>query len=405
MLGCGPGLPGNETSGSAAATTHETDTTATGTSTAATPTTTSEPSGATTTASDSTDALATASSTGEPRPSPPACGHEMTAVVGPTVLHVEAADFDLDGRLDLAARVDDSVQLWFGDGTGTGFTPGPTRALKAFDAIHTGDFDGDGAPDLLQYEQAGDVSILLNTGGDLAPPIASPVGGLYYTFRVADVDADGDDDISHGGWHSDPAHVWTASMGVLTATHTLSVAACYATGSDWADFDGDGDLDFAVIGDCNAVLETPFVTVHLREGDGYLAVLEAAQAHAADTSVLEAGDYDGDGILDLVTQGGYPAEKFELHRGRGDATFAAREPFPVPHRTQVLRGVDLDADGRSDLLADSEAGVMLYRSEGAGFTPCLLAPGRFAEVADFDGDERLDVMIEDGGVLVLARQS
>ncbi len=404
MLGCGPGLPDNATAGNTAATINETDTAATSTSTAATPTTTSEPSGAATTAGDSTGALETASATGEPLPPPPACGYGMTAVVGPTVRHVDAADFDLDGRLDLAARTDDSVQLWFGDGTGTGFTPGPTHPLKTFGDVYTGDFDGDGAPDLLQYEEAGDVSIFLNTGGDLAPPITSPVGGLYYTFRVADVDADGDDDISHGGWHSDPAHVWTASLGVLTATHTLSVAACYATGSDWADFDADGDLDFAVIGDCNAVLETPFVTVHLREGDGYLAVPEAAQAHAADTSVLEAGDYDGDGTLDLVTQGGYPAEKFELHRGLGDATFAARESFPVPHLTQVLRGVDLDADGRSDLLADSEAGVTLYRSEGTGFTACPLAPGRFAEVADFDGDERLDVMIEDGGVVVLARQ-
>jgi hypothetical protein len=82
---------------------------------------------------------------------------------------------------------------------------------------------------------------------------ARPRPRLFYTFRVADADADGSDDISYGGWHGDPVHVWLSSAGTFSVAHQLSVSGCYATASDWADYDG--DLDIAVTGGCNGPLE------------------------------------------------------------------------------------------------------------------------------------------------------
>ncbi len=48
-------------------------------------------------------------------------------------------------------------------------------------------------------------------------------------------------------------YTWLSSAGTFSVAHQLSVSGCYATASDWADYDG--DLDIAVTGGCNGPLE------------------------------------------------------------------------------------------------------------------------------------------------------
>lgn len=330
------------------------------------------------------------------------CGFGLTPVQGLAAGPAVEGDFDGDGILDLALGLDGEVQLHRGAGDGLSFTTQGQAHSVGNALLAGGDFDGDGDRDVLAYQffPFEGVRVLSNVGGDLGPEIDTPMMSLFYTLSVSDVDADGDDDFAEGG--ALPVRVWHADQGTFSEAAQVSVSACYATASAWADFDGDGDLDFAVIGDCNGVLGLPFVTVHLREGGGYMEVLEAAQAESTDTFALVAGDFDGDGKVDIVTHGGRQQPAFELHRGDGDGTFAARVDFPVGPAVRVRRALDFDLDGLADVLADGE-GVELHHGTADGFVRCVVGPGSLLAAGDFDGDGALDLLLADGDEVQLAR--
>ena len=370
----------------------------TGTTAAASTSDTGDATTTTTTTSD-----ATSGTTGEGLPP---CGYDVQPVTGLVGEQLVARDFSLDGRLDIAAQpASGAVQLFHGDGTGLVFTPGDLQDVGAGGKMAGGDFDGDGTPDLVHYDFSftDEVGVQLNFNGLLSPLIPTSVQAIFYTARVADVDADGDSDFSYGGSHAEPVHVLLSDKGQFSDVHQLNVTACYATASTWADLDADGDLDFAVIGDCNQPIGMPYIAVHLRQGDTYLPIAEAGRTLSADTLVLEAGDFDGDGLVDLVTQGHRDVWAFERHLGLGTGKFAAREEFPLPPGTWIVRALDADGDGLRDLLTHGPDGVALQRSTGPAFTTCAVGPGQVVTVADFDGDAVLDVLLREGDNFSLAK--
>ena len=99
-----------------------------------------------------------------------------------------AADFDLDGDIDLAvaneaATTGDHVPVRWGDGTPDGYTVASAHAIDSSDlptAIAAGDVDGDGDPDLLVTDRdasdAYNVSLLENQAGEGGYPFASGQG-------------------------------------------------------------------------------------------------------------------------------------------------------------------------------------------------------------------------------------
>ncbi|MHB1846436.1 MAG: FG-GAP repeat domain-containing protein, partial [Deltaproteobacteria bacterium] len=82
---------------------------------------------------------------------------------------VVAADFDQDGRLDIAT-VDEgsggnggrSIAVLLGNGDGTLQAPLEYAVGGTPAALAVGDFNGDGKPDLAVTDSAGEVDILLN---------------------------------------------------------------------------------------------------------------------------------------------------------------------------------------------------------------------------------------------------
>src|SRR5262249_34816512 len=113
------------------------------------------------------------------------------------------------------------------------------------------------------------------------------------------------------------------------------------------------------------------------------------------------GDFDGDGILDLIySQHGTGAADTAFHHGNGDGTFADPVISPTAIRPEGMVGpVDFDFDGLLDVVAGSDQnGFAIKLGDGNGEfsrvrrfltgTRC-----RAIGIGDFDGDNILDVVV------------
>jgi hypothetical protein len=121
------------------------------------------------------------------------------------------------------------------------------------------------------------------------------------------------------------------------------------------------------------------------------------------TSVT-AGDFDSDGKLDLAV-GNVATPTISLFKGHGDATFGPEVALQAaPYGAVWLRAVDIDGDGKTDLVGLS-GGLSIYGGNGDGtFRPPLHYASASTPwdgaIADFDLDGRLDIAVgshEDGG--------
>src|SRR5439155_967543 len=107
------------------------------------------------------------------------------------------------------------------------------------------------------------------------------------------------------------------------------------------------------------------------------------------------GDYDNDGHLDVFAAGA-------LFHNKGDDTFS-RTSAISDSTSGAAFFADLDHDGDLDLFVAGR----LYRNNGDGsFTQQTIAPGAtHAVFGDFDGDPRIDLIVENNGTLTLYRGS
>jgi len=163
---------------------------------------------------------------------------------------VVIADMDGDGDNDVvAAGWNEPGHVWANDGTGT-FT-----AICEFDAtelhIHdaaAGDYEGDGDIDVF-FALAGGIccrNIWLNDGTGRLMYLAQDFGGApMQRMAAADANADGRLDLAFGGWGEPPRYtsVWLGGESGFTDSGLRIGGEGMSGGVEFADFDGDGDLD------------------------------------------------------------------------------------------------------------------------------------------------------------------
>ena len=281
-------------------------------------------------------------------------GKGMKSKTSNAPAQVVVADFNGDGIPDVASAnasfaLTSTMSVFLGKGTGrfqapVDYTTGPFTS-----GIVTGDFNGDGIPDIATMSQGtgsdGDVAVFLGNGDG--------------TFR-GPVDND---------------------LGIFPVAVTT------------ADFDGDGILDIAAVDYFSGA-----AYVALGNGDGSFKTPVPYQASSG-PYYITTGDLNRDGIPDLVVVNG-DASSISVLIGNGDGTFKKQQAYPTGFQPEFAAIADVNMDGKPDILVanygDPSVGVFLGKGNGK-FEAQVSYPvgGNDAgiAVADLDGDGIPDVAV------------
>src|SRR5512132_2788812 len=216
------------------------------------------------------------------------------AVDGPSMFWSAAADFNGDGRVDLAAP--------------------DNRALN----------------NLLGFSIA-----FGQPGGGYAAPVARSIGAYVRTLRAADLNHDGCADlvvVTLGGalvLPGSPDGTFGAPLGIPLPLVANDVA--------FADFNGDGQLDIVAPGDLG-------YAVALGLGNGTFS-RGRLFPEAIGSYWVVTGDFNGDGKQDFIGPGGIGSQTY---LGNGDGSFQAPF-FGGVVFTSAAAAADFNNDGNVDL--------------------------------------------------------
>jgi hypothetical protein len=187
--------------------------------------------------------------------------------------------------------------------------------------------------------------------------------------------------------------------GVATAQVSLDpgvnvVMGSQPSGAAFGDFDGDGDIDAATTVD-----GPDRVQVALNDGLGTYSLGPASLLGSSSSPQdVIAGDWDGDGLVDLAVAVRDPAGSVVIMRNLGGATFGVVQTVGVGDRPRGLDAADFDGDGDMDLAVVARDGntAHVLTNSGGSFTAATLAAGaepRKAAFGDFDADGDMDLAV------------
>ena len=170
------------------------------------------------------------------------------------------------------------------------------------------------------------------------------------------------------------------------------------------DFNGDGQVDLAIVG------SSGFVEVLLGSGDGTFGF--PIESVIDQSSSLAVADFNRDGILDLVAAGTDGTAVIAL--GNGDGTFGVPNKVALGVTTNWVTTGDFDGDGKYDIAAavtevnDLGAIALLFGQGDGKFRPPRQMglgadPPIFITNANLNFDDAPDLLVTTslGNVLIL----
>ncbi len=268
-------------------------------------------------------------------------------------------DVNGDDNLDLVANVGNQLRTYRGGGDGTFSAVTSVVQLPAgVLPVYLARIDGDTMSDLVATGPDGLVYTFLGmSAGTFGPPISTDARDAGWVTRGAvsgDFDGDGIVDLfllqTVTGTFSDRQILLRAqTSGTFVQTQTLSLGGQFSVPESGAagDFDGDGRLDLAVHRDVRGAM------VAYNSNSGFL---QNVFVPLTALRFLQAGDFDNDGRADLFASGvTYSA----VARSLGGQQFAAPQLYygANPFFTATGR---FDADMGTDVIGTQAGGLILF---------------------------------------------
>jgi len=374
--------------------------------------------------------------------------------INQSIKEIAYADLQNDNVLDLVIRTDDGFGYAFGIGDGT------------FDSLHIAtvtdygtnmviaDMDGDGIPDIVSNNAAGNIRIYANLlNGEInspivVPPTANQVGN---TYAIADIDNDNYPDIlfiSHDYPRSVRIFKNNGSLQFIEdPLNKITIGTTAPSNIEMIDIDDDNDLDLL----CTIDIGYAQVLQYSNDGTGSFTLTDnffySKEAFAI--SSVGVSDLNADGFDDLVVhykwdmtiffhnqENGYyhpkrlivPGEIREtceedynqdsyrdiavsgdnglyLFLGDGDRAFSTPLLTPTPYKLNGLENIDYNNDGFVDVMATVMGSTFIYLFQNSGSGEFILSDslwigyaGADIETADLDNDTYDDIIVAKDGL-------
>jgi hypothetical protein len=334
--------------------------------------------------------------------------------VSPT--SIVAADFNIDGKLDLAVATPNvhDVAVLLGNGNGTFGSPvhyalDDPNFVNNINKLASVDLNLDGYPDLvLDNLSSNHVTVLLNKGDGTFPSSSSYAAGPEpIGIAIADFNGGGWPDVIVADNAVDGEVTLLVNKGYGFQAAPLRRSGFAPTSFATGDFNGDGKLDLVTV---SSVTPPPTGigtgTVMLGNADGTFQAPKIWSTSAI--SAVAVGDFDGDGKLDLVETNPTPGNgNLSLLLGKGDGTFQSATNYTVGTTPETVAVADLNGDGKPDVIVGNRnsgnISVLLNAGNGSLIpavdyaTPATGTPESIA-IGDFNGDGVPDIAVAISGI-------
>ena len=272
-------------------------------------------------------------------------GSPLSVDAGQEPSDVDALDIDQDGDFDLVVANHETshITVLLNDGLAqfeqAAYSPVETGARPHLHGLATADFNGDGWADVA-VDSADTRQIRMLHGSSLGFTESSSIeveSAPYYRLGASDVIAGGVTDLLVPGHSDQSVRIIQYESDLYRIAQTIQLEA-----QPWMvigdDVNADGRNDVMVV-------ETDAVSIWLADTEGYTPAQASPYSIQGATEIV-TGDINGDHISDIVV-GSWDSDEVIVIMG-GD--FVTRR-INLCERPIGLAVVDLDEDGRSELLA------------------------------------------------------